>query len=157
MAEDFIDSTFSGLDEYYPGSKRKRKPYVPKTPEIVPGTQWDKKPFIKTLPNGKDVEMFTIGAIAEALGRPVITIRTWIKEGYLPASPYRLPTKKNINGKDHLGRRLFSRAMIEKLVELFDKNGLLYTKRIEWPLHQQLSNEIAEAWGQIRATETKTN
>jgi hypothetical protein len=155
MTDDLIDSTFSDLDEYYPGSKRKRKKSVPKKPEIVPDGSWDSKPFMKTLPNGNEVEMFTIGALASALGRPVITIRTWIKEGYLPASPYRLPAKKDINGEDHQGRRLYSRAMVEKTIELFASAGLLHIKRIEWPLHRQLSNEIAEAWNNIRANETK--
>jgi hypothetical protein len=154
MTNDLFDSTFSDLDEFYPGSKRKRKAVVPKKPEIEPGTSWDAKPYVKTLPNGKDIEMFTIGALAEALGRPVITIRTWIKAGNLPASPYRLPTTKNVKGEEHQGRRLYSRAMVETLIELFDKAGLLYTKRIEWSLHRQLSNEIAEAWSQIRANET---
>jgi hypothetical protein len=157
MAEDFIDSTFADLEEYYPGSKRKRKKPEPKKPEIIPGKEWASKFYKKTLPNGTDVEMFTIGALANALGRPVITIRTWIKEGYIPASPYRLPTTKNNKGEDHQGRRLYSKAMVEKVIELFDKAGLLYIKRIDWPAHQQLSNEIAEAWGQIRATETKIN
>ena len=102
-----------------------------------------------------DLEMFTIGALASALGRPVITIRTWIKEGYLPASPYRMPTTKNVKGEDHAGRRLYSRAMVESLVDIFAKTGLMETKRIEWSMHQQLPNEIAEAWNQIRANETK--
>ena len=154
MTDDLIDSTFADLDVYYPGSKRKRKPEVKKEPEINPEFHWDSKPYSKTLPNGKTVEMFTIGALAAALGRPIITIRTWIKEGYLPASPYRLPTKKNIKGEDHAGRRLYSRAMVEKVVELFTSAGLLEIKRIEWSLHRQLSNEIAEAWAEIRAEET---
>jgi hypothetical protein len=157
MSEDFIDSILSDLDEYYPNSKRKRKVSVPKKPEIEPDLSWDSKPTKKTLPNGKDVELFSIGALAAALGRPVITIRTWIKEGYLPASPYRLPTKKNINGEDHQGRRLYSRAMVESTIELFRSAGVLHTKRVEWSLHRQLSNKIAEAWNDIRATENKTN
>ena len=155
MSEDFIDSTFSDLDSYYPGSKRKRKEPDIKIVEVQPDASWDSKPYIKPLPNGKDIEMFTIGALASALGRPVITIRTWIKEGYLPASPYRLPAKKNSKGVDQQGRRLYSRAMVESAVELFNSAGLLYIKRIEWSLHRQLSNEIAEAWGNIRANETK--
>ena len=154
MSDDLIDSTFSDLDEFYPGSKRKRKAVVPKKPEIEPNKSWDAKPYVKTLPSGKDIEMFTIGAVAEALGRPVITIRTWINEGYLPASPYRLPAKKDVNGEERLGRRLYSRAMIESLIELFDKSGVLYVKRIEWSDYQQLTSEIAEAWSQIRADET---
>jgi hypothetical protein len=45
--------------------------------------------------------------------------------------------------------------MIEMAVELFRKAGLLHVKRIEWSLHQNLSNEIAEAWTNILAFETK--
>jgi hypothetical protein len=155
MTEDFIDKSFADLEEYYPGSKRKRKPKVEPVKEVELDATWDARPRTTTLPNGKDIEMFTIGAIAAALGRPVITIRAWIKEGYLPASPYRLPSKKNVRGEDHKGRRLYSRAMVEKVVELFDKAGLLYIKRIDWEANRKLSNEIAEAWSQIRAEETK--
>lgn len=151
---DYIENSFADLDNFYPGSKRKRR--EPPKPEVKPEADWDTKSYTKTLPNGKDVEMFTIGALASALGRPLITVRAWIKEGYLPASPYRLPTKKNVNGEDHMGRRLYSRPMIESAVELFDKAGLLYKKRIDWSLHQRLSQDIAEAWSNIRAKETET-
>jgi len=157
MTDDLINSTFADLDSYYPGSKRKRKPVTAKKPEIETDTNWDSRPVKKTLPNGRDLEMFTIGALAAAVGRPIVSIRAWIKEGYLPASPYRLPTKKDVNGKDHAGRRLYSRAMVEKLVEILDKAGLLQTKRIEWPLHRQVSLDIAEAWSQIRANENNEN
>jgi len=54
-------------------------------------------------------------------------------------------------------RKLYSRAMVEKLVEILDKAGLLHTKRIEWPLHRQVSLDIAEAWSQIRANENNEN
>ena len=157
MTDDLIDSTFADLDSYYPGSKRKRKPVVAKQPETKLDTAWDSNPVKKTLPNGRDLEMFTIGALAAAVGRPVISVRAWIKQGYLPAYPYRLPTKKDVNGKDHAGRRLYSRAMVEKLVEILDKAGLLQVKRIEWPLHRQVSLDIAEAWSQIRANENNDN
>jgi hypothetical protein len=157
MTDDLIDSTFAELDKYYPGSKRERKPVAVKKPEIETDTNWDSKPIKKTLPNGSDLEMFTIGALAAAVGRPVVSVRAWIKEGYLPQSPYRLPTKKDRNGKDHAGRRLYSRAMVESLVEILEKAGLLQLKRIEWPLHRQTSSDIAEAWSKIRANENKPN
>jgi hypothetical protein len=155
MTDDFIDKAFADLDEYYPGSKKKRKAVVKKEPEVIVSPNWDINPAKRTLPNGKDVDMFTIGALASALGRPIITIRTWIKEGYLPSAPYRLPDKKDINGNDHKGRRLYSRAMVEAVIDLFDKAGILEIKRIDWSQHQHLSNEIAEAWSNIRADETK--
>lgn len=157
MTDDFIEKAFSDLDEFYPGSKKKRKAVVKKEPEITSSLNWDANPTKRTLPNGKDVELFLIGSLAAALGRPIITIRSWIKEGYLPSAPYRLPVKKDINGKDHQGRRLYSRAMIEAAIELFDKAGILETKRIDWSQHQRLSNEVAEAWSNIRADETNSN
>jgi len=155
VTDDLIDSMFSDVDQYYPGSKRKRKPVEAKKPEVELDLNWDAKPIKKTLPNGRDLEMFTIGALAAALGRPVITIRAWIKEGYLPAAPYRLPSTKDVNGKDHQGRRLYSRAMVEKVVEILRTTGLLEIKRIEWSLQRQVSIDIADAWTQIRADETK--
>ncbi|CAB4174553.1 hypothetical protein UFOVP965_53 [uncultured Caudovirales phage] len=157
MPDDLISATFADLDAYYPNSKRKRKVIEPKPPEISPNPTWDNRPYKKVLPNGKEVEMFTIGAVAAAMGRPVITIRVWENEGYLPASPYRLPAKKNSKGEDQKGRRLYSRSMVEKLIELFDSAGLLHVKRVEWSLHRQLSIEIAEAWSKIRADETNAN
>jgi len=101
---DEIDKMFSDLDSYYPGSKRKRR--EPKAPEVEVDDTWESKSYKKTLPNGKDMEFYTIGALAQALGRPVITIRQWIKTGYLPPSPYRLPT------------------------------NVLHVKRIQWPNQQ---------------------
>jgi hypothetical protein len=47
--------------------------------------------------------------------------------------------------------------MVESAVEIFSKAGLLNLKRIEWPLHQRVSTDIAEAWSRIRAQETETN
>lgn len=151
---DFIESTFSDLDEFYPGSKRKRKQKVQKEPEEKPDLTWDAHPIKKPLPNGKELEMFTIGALAMAVGRPIASIRVWIKEGYIPQSPYRMPTKPDRNGKPMAGRRLWSRAMIQSLVDILERNGLLHVRRIEWPLHPQLPVEIAEAWNKIRAEET---
>jgi len=155
MADDFIDSTFADLDVYYPGSKRKRRANEPKAVEQVQEKQWDSKPQLKTLPNGKDVELFTVGALAQALGRPFVSIRVWNENGYLPRAPYRLPTKKNKHGEEHKGRRLYSRAMIEAAVAIFDKAGLLQVKRIEWSLHQQVSIELAETWSKILEKETQ--
>jgi hypothetical protein len=155
MSEDLIESMFSDVDQYYPGSKRKRKTLIIKELSVEPDMAWDKNPYKKILPNGREIEMFTIGALADALGRPVITIRDWIKKGYIPASPYRLPSKKDIRGEERQGRRLYSRAMVEALIELFHKTGVLHTNPIEWSNYRKLSNEISEVWAKIRAEETK--
>lgn len=154
MSEDFIDQTLLSLDEYYPGSKRKRTaPKVQVVQEV--SSDWDARPYIKTMPNGQDVEMFTIGALADALGRPIITLRAWMKEGHLPMSPYRLPSKVDKHGVMRQGRRLYTRPMIEAAIEVFRSNGLLGINRVDWVVHQHVPQELAEAWSNIRAKETE--
>jgi hypothetical protein len=154
MAEDFIDSVIADLDNFYPGSKRKRR--ITEVPKVKEEVSWDANPQIKPLPNGKDIELFTVGALAQALNRPFITIRTWNQKGYLPTSPYRLPTKPNKNGEEHKGRRLYSRAMIEATVALFAQFGVLHVSRIDWSTHRQLTKELVDVWDKIQAEETKT-
>jgi hypothetical protein len=153
--EDFIDATFAELDAFYPNSKRKRRAVAePKVKEIKP---WDSRKFVKTLPNGKDADFYTIGSLSVALNRPIITLRTWIKQGHIPTSPYRLPAKSDKNGDQRLGRRLYTHRMIEVVVEIFAQHGILDTDRVEWSKHRNLGNEISEAWGKIRAEELNIN
>lgn len=149
---DYIEQEFAGLDDYYPNSKRKRRPVGTVYQKSDP-TEWNAKPTVKTLPNGKDIEMYTINALASALNRPVHTLRLWMKEGNLPSPPYRLPTKPDRNGKDRPGRRLYSKRMIEVAVEVFQRAGLLHSNRVEWASNRQVTTDIAEAWSNIRAEE----
>ena len=153
MTDDLIDEMFSSVDSYYPGSKRKRR--EPKKVEVKTEAHWDSRPQLKPLPNGKELELFTVGALASALGRPFVSILVWNKKGYLPKSPYRLPTTKDKNGNDHEGRRLYSRAMIESVISIFDKAGLLHVKRIDWEANRNITQLIAASWSEILDVETK--
>ena len=152
---DYIEDMLSELDEYYPNSKRKRRPVVAVSKKDEP-LSWDAKPTEKTLPNGVKLELYTINALATALNRPLPTLRLWMQEGNLPASPYRLPTKLDKNGKEKPGRRLYSRQMIEAAVDIFDRAGLLHTDRVHWSDNRQVTLDISEAWAKIRAEETTT-
>lgn len=152
---DKFDEIFSELDDYYPGSKRKRRDPAPE--KIVEANSWEKNAFKKTLPNGNTVDMYTLGSLALALGRSVKTLRFWIDEGKLPTSPYRLPNKIGSNGKEYAGRRLYSKDMVDATVELFQKYRLMGKDRVEWSNYRNLTTEIAEAWDKIRANEMKTN
>ena len=153
MTDDFIDQSFSDL--YYPGSKRKRRENVVK--EVLKETSWDSHPRPTVMPNGNTLDLFTIGALSLALGRPVITLKLWMKEGHLPTSPYRLPTKVDKTGKERAGRRLYSRSMIESAVSIFTKFGVLHVKRIDWDKYRKVTEEIAEAWEKLSAEETANN
>jgi len=158
MSEDFIEKTFSDLENFYPGSKQKRRlldEYPVSFKEV--DSSWELNFYEKTLPNGAKVHMYTLGSLAQALGRPVITVRTWIKEGYLPASPYRLPTKPDKNGVARAGRRLYSKAMIDSAVQVFKQAGLFDIPRVEWKNHSQVPLDLAEAWNKIRDIEKENN
>ena len=154
MNSDFFDETFGDLETFYPGSKRKRR----EVPEHMPThLSWEDDFFKKTLPNGRELQMYTLGSLAKALHRPTKTVRFWVEDGKLPTSPYRLPTKVGKNGKEYAGRRLYSKAMVEVTVEIFAKAGLLGMDRVDWTLHRKLVDKIAEAWETIRAEEMKNN
>lgn len=150
---DEIEEMFSDLDNFYPGSKRKRREdSSKKLKRTVEDSDWVSSAVFKRMPNGQLFEFYQLGALAQALGRPLITVRYWMKAGYLPAAPYRLGDKKDKNGNESRGRRLYSRAQIQAAVDLFEKAGYLELNRIEWP-DQQLTNAIAEAWDTIKRSE----
>ena len=146
---DLLDKVFSDIEEFYPGSKRKRKEKITPAARVIE-VDWNRPATSKTLPNGMKVDMYTIGALSDALGRPIVTLRSWMKEGYVPTSPYRLPTKKDKNGVERKGRRLYTRPMIEAAVAEFSAVGLLNVKRIEWPIHQDLYLKILDSWNRMR-------
>lgn len=73
---------------------------------------------------GEEVEMFTIGELARAIGRKPVTVRMWESRGWIPRSNYRTPTPKGsqIPGRPVKGRRLYTRTQVEflaKAVTLF--------------------------------------
>lgn len=152
---DGIEDFFSDLDQFYPGSKKKRREssHAPVRTASSPAGAWDDHPFIKFM-GGKQVEMFTIGALANALGRPVVTIRLWTRKGYIPQAPYRLPDVVLEDGSKQKGRRLYTRALIEATVEAFSSRGLIGSARVEWNQHRDLSIELLESWTKIHDNET---
>jgi len=152
MSDDLIEDMFSSVDPYYPGSKRKRKAVAekPATMDTPEAPEWDARVYKKTLPNGTDVEMFTLGSLAQALGRPIITLRLWETMGYLPSAPYRLSDKVDKHGDIRKGRKLYSRAMVEAAVEIFTRHGILGLNRIEWSEYPIVPQELSDAWDSLR-------
>lgn len=151
---DEIDKMFGGLDEYYPGSKRKRRQpsEKPKVEETDEG--WNTNGQVKSLPNGTSIELFPMGSLSMALGRPIVTLRLWERRGYIPRAPYRLKSMM-VDGKKKPGWRMYSYAMIESTINSFQSRGLLEAPRIDWNRHPDLSIELLENWTRIHEQETK--
>jgi hypothetical protein len=152
--DDEILEAFADL-EYIPGSKRKRREEDPKVSRRKHGESngWDSNPIIKTL-GGKETEVFTIGALAQALEKTIVTIRLWERKGYIPRAPYRLRSK-TVKGQKTGGNRVYTRHLIESAVEEFSKRGLLGTARVEWANQDDLTEALVSRWKEITSAESQ--
>jgi hypothetical protein len=108
---------------------------------------------VKKLPNGSVVELFSAGAFALALGRPLVTIRLWERKGYIPRAPYRLKSIV-VDGVKKPGWRMYSRDIVEATIKAFEARGLMEAPRIDWNRHTDLSIELMETWRKIHSQET---
>ena len=147
-SEKEILQAFDGL-ERVPGSKQKRREptetAVKRKKQILGETNgWDENPIIKYV-KGVETELFTIGALAQALEKQIVTIRLWEKKGYIPGAPYRLRSKE-LNGKKVVGNRVYTRELIQIAVDEFSRRGLLGSARVEWSQQQGLTNDITRRW-----------
>jgi hypothetical protein len=152
--DDEIEAAFADL-EYVPGSKQKRREPDPKVSrrKIGESNGWDANPIIKTL-GGKDTEVFTIGALALALEKTIVTVRLWERKGYIPRAPYRLRSK-TLGGKKTGGNRVYTRALIESAIEEFNRRGLLGSARVEWSQHEDLTDALVKRWKEIISNESQ--
>ena len=152
--DDEILEAFADL-EYLPGSKRKRKEPDPKVSQrkVVEEDAWDSTPIIKTL-GGKETEVFTISAFAQALDKSLVTVRLWERKGYIPRAPYRLRSK-TVKGQKTGGTRVYTRALIESAVDEFSRRGLLGSARVEWNQHDDLTDALIKRWTTITQSESQ--
>ena len=152
--QDEIEAAFADL-EYIPGSKKKRRDLDPKVSRRKSGESngWDANPVIKTL-GGVETEVFTLGALALALEKTIVTIRLWERKGYIPRAPYRLRSK-TLKGEKTGGNRVYTRALIESAIEEFHRRGLLGSARVEWSQHEDLTEALVKRWKDITSTESR--
>jgi hypothetical protein len=152
--DDEIERAFADL-EYIPGSKKKRREIDPKVSRRRSGENngWDSNSIIKTL-NGVETEVFTIGALAQALEKTIVTIRLWERKGYIPRAPYRLRSK-TLRGQKTGGNRVYTRALIESAIEEFNRRGLLGSARVEWGQYEDLTEALVKRWKDITSTESQ--
>lgn len=150
-SEEEVLKAFEGLDRA-PGSKQKRREpsglsEKRRAKMLGESNGWDENPVIKTL-KGIETEFFSIGALAQALEKSLVTIRLWEKKGYIPGAPYRLRSKQ-LNGKKVLGNRVYTRELIEIAIEEFNRRGLLGSARVEWNQHDELTQVIKHRWQEV--------
>ena len=153
--EDKVEEFFGSLDDYYPGSKRKRRPLDPNVKASKPKDEgsWDANPQVKKLPNGNVVHLYSAGSLCQALGRPIVTLRLWERKGYIPRAPYRLKSMV-VKGEKKPGWRMYSKAMIDAAIKSFESRNLLEAPRIDWNRYPDLSIELTESWKAIHDQET---
>jgi hypothetical protein len=149
-SEEEILRAFEGLDTA-PGSRHARRDPTERAEKqrkkaFGESNGWDENPIKKTL-NGVETELFTIGALAQALEKKIVTIRLWEKNGYIPIAPYRLRSKQ-INGKKVNGNRVYTRELIEITIEEFERRGLLGSARVEWGKLRDLTYTLVERWSE---------
>jgi hypothetical protein len=133
-------------DEYYPGSKqRKRDPKKEsreKKEAIATATPWDARPLKRSI-RGTDVEVFPIGALGKALDKKPVTLRKWITNGWMPDARYR--TKPALGTRGDKGRRLWTREQIELIRKIATEEGIVGTWHPDIPA-SNFTQRIRDAW-----------
>jgi hypothetical protein len=97
---------------------------------------------------GKEVELFSISELAEALNRKPVTLRKWEQKGIIPKATF---VKPGANQDPRGRRRLYSREQVLALVRLADEEGILHD------LHKQVTKTQfrAKAWAAFREIASK--
>lgn len=101
----------------------------------------------KYMINGQQVQMFTIGELAKALGKSPSTLRVWEHRGWLPKAKYRTPkpVRQQIPEKASRGRRLYSVEQVEFLMEAMERFNIREVNHGDW---NGFRNHIKANWPQ---------
>jgi hypothetical protein len=119
-----------GGDALYPGSTPPRNKVLDRTED-----EWLRSlPFKEFLVAGEPRKFYSIGALATALGKQPVTLRSWEQKGWLPAASFRTPAPRGpqIPGKVTKGRRLYSQEQVVFLATAYDKY-ILSPRKPNWP------------------------
>lgn len=128
-------------------ARAERRAPPPETP-VDDGPSWDDYPLRKEL-RGEMIELFRVGALAEAIGVTPKAIYKWERQRIFPPARYRTQAPKQgpIPGKVPAGRRLYTRAQIEAVIEAATEAGVIMPRRIgqhpDWKLFTAL---VVRSW-----------
>lgn len=84
--------------------------------------------------SGEVKRFYSIGALARALGKKPVTIRSWEQKGWLPQASYRTPApqREQVPGKIPKGRRLYSKEQVVFLVKAYT-DYVVQPSKANWP------------------------
>lgn len=130
-------------DLFYPGSKR-RIPADRTPPKAVVEDAWDSHPVLLKV-KGETKEFFTVGMLAQALGRRPATIREWEAKGHIPKAKFRTAAVDTAKQK-----RLYTRRQVEVMVKIAQEEGLMAVSRSgtlrRGEIPRKFTERLLEAW-----------
>lgn len=106
------------LDEFYPGSRVRRQQAPAPAPRVEEDDLLGEGTFMTV--RGQRVEFFGIGAVARAINRSAVTLRSWEANGIIPKSGF---VKSGVDARGR--RRLYSRAQAEAIIRLAKIHGVI--------------------------------
>ncbi len=148
--DDLIGEMFT---DRYPGSKTivravATKEEKPMTIQAHYEKQVWGQPTIKTI-RGVRTELYSAGCFARALGRSLVTIRSWERQGRIPKAPYALASTTAGPRGESVKRRYYTEASIVSALNAFSDAGLLDVRRIDWDSPEAIgvTARITLEWG----------
>lgn len=113
-------------EPFYPGSTTLKRSAGGEGPEIPEDEQtWERFGRKYHDHRGREITLYSISALAEALGRDVKTMRHWDKYQILPPCDSR-----TLSASEHGRWRLYTHAQLVGLRRIAQEEGLLSGKRV---------------------------
>ncbi|WP_019629597.1 MerR family transcriptional regulator [Actinomadura atramentaria] len=148
------------MTEYYPGSRtpinRNGRHLRPATSNAVP----EIPDHIRPQPwrcQGEVIDLYTVGQLADILGRKAVTLRKWEAEGVIPPTRLRSPSQD-----PRARKRLYTREQVQGILKIAHEEGILNSSRR--PLGQtRFKTRVAELFtgleeaARARAARTDTH
>ena len=112
---------------YIPGTKALIPRPRAEEPEWVEDPRWSREYNVETDEGEQRIRLYTIGALAAALGKQPHTIRKWIRNGIIPDSGLKTQALDGTLGD--AGRRLWTKEQIDSVVLIAHDEGVIGGKR----------------------------
>lgn len=95
--------------------------------------------------NGEKQTFYTIGEVCKALGKRPVTLRMWESKGWIPKPSFRTPPPVGIQipDKAQKGRRLYSQAQLDTLIDAVEQCGVNNPYHADW---EAFKKYIKEHW-----------